>query len=57
MIDVKIKNVKFIPDEENPEMYTPVVTIAQPSFADMVVFAQEVFGVSVVRSMRDSDPN
>jgi hypothetical protein len=44
-MDIKIKKVEFVSDEENPEMYTPVVTIAQPSFADMVVFAQEVFGV------------
>ena len=47
-MDIKIENVKFIPDEENPGMHIPVVTIAQPSFADMVVFAQEVFGVKDV---------
>ena len=44
-MDIKIENVKFIPDEENPGMHIPVVTIKQPSFVDMIAYAQEVFGV------------
>lgn len=44
-MDIKIKKVEFVPDEENPGMFIPVVIIEQPSFIDMLVAAQEVFGV------------
>lgn len=45
MIDVKIKKIEFVKSEENPDMYTPVITLERPSFVEMAIFAQEVFGV------------
>ena len=44
-MDIKIEKVEFIKSEENPGMHIPVVTIKQPSFVDMIAYAQEVFGV------------
>lgn len=44
-MDIKIKKVEFVKSKEDPGMRIPVVTIEQPSLADMIICAQEVFGV------------